>query len=117
MFFRDGKPFFHVYVMLVNERVYPTRSAEADPLWWRIDRLPWDEMWPDDHLWLPCLLQRQRFWVWCDFDASDESSKCWPIREAHLCLGAWVSKGGFPEDGRLALRRHGTARVEKERSS
>ena len=39
----------------------PRETAEAAPLWVSIDRIPYDEMWEDDRLWLPLLLAGRRF--------------------------------------------------------
>lgn len=39
----------------------PTETEEAVPLWTPIDRIPYEEMWVDDALWLPLLLARRRF--------------------------------------------------------
>ncbi len=36
-------------------------TAEAVPLWTKLDRIPYHEMWADDVLWLPLLLQGKRF--------------------------------------------------------
>ncbi len=36
-------------------------TDEAVPLWTPIDRIPFDEMWADDRLWLPRLLDGARF--------------------------------------------------------
>ena len=35
----------------------PTETDEAIPLWTPIDALPYDEMWEDDPLWLPQILE------------------------------------------------------------
>ncbi|MBT3869150.1 MAG: hypothetical protein HOF19_14665, partial [Gammaproteobacteria bacterium] len=32
---------------------------EAIPLWFKLDELPFDEMWDDDRLWLPQILSGQ----------------------------------------------------------
>jgi 8-oxo-dGTP diphosphatase len=36
-------------------------TEEAVPLWTPLDSLPWDEMWADDRLWVPLLLEGRRF--------------------------------------------------------
>lgn len=44
-------------------------TAEAVPLWTDIDAIPYEEMWEDDRMWLPLLLQGQPFsarWVFDD---------------------------------------------------
>jgi 8-oxo-dGTP diphosphatase len=39
----------------------PHETDEAIPLWTRIERIPYDEMWADDRLWVPILLAGKRF--------------------------------------------------------
>ncbi len=39
----------------------PQETDEAIPLWYPVDKMPYDEMWEDDHLWLPELLAGKRF--------------------------------------------------------
>ncbi len=39
----------------------PRETAEAVPLWFPVDALPYDEMWEDDRHWLPLLLAGKRF--------------------------------------------------------
>jgi len=43
-------------------------TAEATPLWFRLDAIPYDEMWADDRHWLPHMLAGQRFQAWFEFD-------------------------------------------------
>lgn len=38
----------------------PARTAEADPFWCRTDKIPYDEMWENDHIWLPRVLLGER---------------------------------------------------------
>ncbi len=39
----------------------PTETAEALPLWHPVHALPFDEMWQDDAVWLPWLIEDRRF--------------------------------------------------------
>lgn len=39
----------------------PRETDEAVPLWVATDRIPYEEMWEDDRLWLPLLLDGRRF--------------------------------------------------------
>jgi 8-oxo-dGTP diphosphatase len=39
----------------------PQETAEAIPLWVPLDAIPYDKMWADDRLWIPLLVERQRF--------------------------------------------------------
>jgi 8-oxo-dGTP diphosphatase len=36
-------------------------TEEAVPLWTEVDRIPYEDMWEDDRIWLPLLLERVRF--------------------------------------------------------
>lgn len=46
----------------------PQETAEAIPLWTAIDAIPYDEMWADDRLWVPAMLDRRPFRGWFIFD-------------------------------------------------
>jgi len=50
----------HVFVADGYDGV-PQETDEAIPLWYHVDKLPYDEMWEDDSLWVPLLLERRRF--------------------------------------------------------
>lgn len=39
----------------------PTETAEADPRWFPVDDLPFEEMWPTDREWLPAVLAGDTF--------------------------------------------------------
>lgn len=39
----------------------PCETAEAEPLWTELDAIPYAEMWEDDEIWLPWLLEGRRF--------------------------------------------------------
>ncbi|MDZ7267863.1 MAG: 8-oxo-dGTP diphosphatase [candidate division KSB1 bacterium] len=39
----------------------PQETEEATPLWTPVDRIPYEEMWADDRLWLPEMLAGKRF--------------------------------------------------------
>lgn len=54
--FLDGYS-IHAYVFLARDCIgEPTETDEAIPLWTPVDRIPYDEMWADDRLWVPRLL-------------------------------------------------------------
>ncbi len=47
----------------------PVETEEAVPLWTNIDQIPYEEMWEDDRLWLPMVLEGRSFsarWVFDD---------------------------------------------------
>lgn len=59
--FADGYSLFgHVFTAsdFVGE---PKETDEAAPLWFPIDGIPYREMWADDILWMPRMLQGQGF--------------------------------------------------------
>ena len=49
----------------------PAETEEAIPLWTPVDRIPYGEMWADDRIWLPWLLDRRRFRGWMLFEDDD----------------------------------------------
>lgn len=59
--FVDGYA-IHVHVFraggLIGE---PTETDEATPIWADIDAIPYDEMWEDDRIWIPHLLEGRPF--------------------------------------------------------
>ncbi len=61
--FVDGYS-LHVYVYRAeNFTGTPTETDEAAPLWFPVDAIPYDEMWVDDQIWLPLVLQRKKFFA------------------------------------------------------
>jgi 8-oxo-dGTP diphosphatase len=59
--FVDGYS-IHVHVFAAEGyEGLPTETEEATPIWAPINAIPYKEMWEDDYLWLPLVLQRQRF--------------------------------------------------------
>lgn len=60
----------------------PSETAEAAPLWTRVDELPYDEMWQDDRLWLPLALTGRRFSARYVFDGDhmlDHELATWEV--------------------------------------
>ena len=53
----------------------PVETAEAIPLWFATDAIPYDEMWADDRHWLPRMLAGERFEAWFKFDGDRMLSK------------------------------------------
>lgn len=59
--FVDGYS-IHVWVFRAEgHRGQVIETDEAVPLWFPLDAIPYDEMWADDRVWLPLLLERRRF--------------------------------------------------------
>jgi 8-oxo-dGTP diphosphatase len=46
----------------------PTETDEATPHWFAETAIPYGEMWADDRLWIPLLLERRGFDAWFVFD-------------------------------------------------
>jgi 8-oxo-dGTP diphosphatase len=59
--FVDGYS-IHAVVFLARDCAgKPRETAEAVPLWVPLDRIPYEQMWADDALWLPLLLGGRHF--------------------------------------------------------
>lgn len=59
--FVDGYS-IHVWVYRADDcQGTPQETDEAIPLWTPVDRIPFDEMWADDVVWLPQMLQGKHF--------------------------------------------------------
>lgn len=39
----------------------PRETEEMRPQWFIVDEIPFDDMWPDDRIWLPAFLKGQKF--------------------------------------------------------
>ncbi|MDH3940622.1 MAG: 8-oxo-dGTP diphosphatase [Xanthomonadales bacterium] len=66
--FVDGYS-IHVWVYRTRDFVgVPTETREAEPLWTRLDRIPFEQMWEDDKHWLPMLVRGERFQTRWIFD-------------------------------------------------
>ena len=67
--FVDGLS-LHVHVFKAAAfRGRPFETAEAAPLWFGVDEIPYEEMWEDDRYWLPLVLEERRFfgrWLFDD---------------------------------------------------
>jgi len=59
--FTDGYSLSCTVFLITQFTGEPTATAEADPLWFSISNLPFDEMWADDRLWLRQALDGKRF--------------------------------------------------------
>lgn len=66
--FTDG---YSIHVHIYSATDYegsPTETDEAIPLWFPLNDIPYHEMWADDEIWLPLLLQGKFFSGRCLFD-------------------------------------------------
>jgi len=59
--FVDGYS-IHVHVFKAGDyEGEPTETDEASPIWSELDAIPYKEMWEDDKLWVPLVLDGTRF--------------------------------------------------------
>ena len=59
--FVDGYS-IHVHVFWAGDfEGEPTETDEAIPIWVPVDAIPYEEMWEDDYLWVPLVLDDTRF--------------------------------------------------------
>ncbi len=59
--FTDGYSIHvHTYVAYDYEGT-PTETDEAIPVWFDLDKIPYEEMWEDDIIWLPELIRGKKF--------------------------------------------------------
>jgi 8-oxo-dGTP diphosphatase len=66
--FLDGYK-LHVAVFAAADCVGELRETdEATPIWTKIDKIPYHDMWQDDAYWLPLLLKRKAFRGYFVFD-------------------------------------------------
>ena len=56
----DTEHYCHIYVTTEWDGE-PAESEEMRPRWFAESKIPYDQMWPDDKLWLPLLLAGKRF--------------------------------------------------------
>ncbi|MFB6209903.1 MAG: 8-oxo-dGTP diphosphatase [Halobacteriales archaeon] len=67
------EPFMFVHVYRTDSFTGPARETpEADPTWFAIESIPYDEMWEDDRYWLPLLFDGEQFKGTFRFDAEGE---------------------------------------------
>ncbi|XP_056870956.1 oxidized purine nucleoside triphosphate hydrolase isoform X1 [Takifugu flavidus] len=49
----------------------PTESEEMKPQWFECHQIPFSQMWPDDILWFPLMLQKKKFLGYFKFQGHD----------------------------------------------
>ncbi len=60
--FDDEKGKWEVYVYKANNfEGEPKETKECKPIWFEIDKIPYDKMWPDDKYWLPLVFKNKKF--------------------------------------------------------
>lgn len=50
-------------------------TEEAEPVWIDLDKIPYKEMWPDDAIWMPLMLQGKKFMGKFYFDETGKDLK------------------------------------------
>lgn len=66
----DDMPRIHAHVFVASDyRGTPTETDEASPLWFPFESVPYEEMWQDDCLWLPQVLEGRSITGWFTFVA------------------------------------------------
>lgn len=58
---------FHLYIASEWENT-PSESEEMCPTWFLIDKIPYDQMFPDDQYWLPLVLDGKKIKAFFEFD-------------------------------------------------
>ena len=66
--FRDGYSLFCTVFTSCKYSGVMKNTPEADPFWCCVDRIPYQEMWEDDVLWVPRLLEGKEFHGFFVFD-------------------------------------------------
>lgn len=66
--FLDGYGLFCSVFVASRFHGRPVETEEAAPVWFDLQRLPLDEMWEDDRLWLPRMLDGESFSGFFVFD-------------------------------------------------
>lgn len=60
--FQDNPEILEVHIFHTKDfSGTPDETSEMKPQWFAIDCIPYDEMWPDDKLWLPLFLVGEKF--------------------------------------------------------
>lgn len=49
----------------------PTETEEMSPQWYSEDSVPFQQMWPDDHMWYPLMFQNKTFEAYFHFQGID----------------------------------------------
>lgn len=61
-FGQENEADWHVHVFVTDEFDGIEKETEvAVPKWFKIDRIPYGEMWPDDVIWMPLMIAGKKF--------------------------------------------------------
>jgi len=68
-FHAEDMPRIHGFVYTATDyEGTPTETDEAIPLWFDIEKIPFEEMWEDDVLWLPHVIAGKTVKAWFTFE-------------------------------------------------
>ncbi len=72
----------HVHLFVTRDWNGEIReSPEMKPIWFPIDRIPFDRMWDDDRHWLPRVLSGKRIRAEFSFAEDNETVASWSLEE------------------------------------
>jgi 8-oxo-dGTP diphosphatase len=75
---------WHVHVFVADDfDGIEKETDEAAPKWFRLDGIPYHEMWPDDRIWMPMMLSGKKFNGDFYFDRDAKELISHEIREVH----------------------------------
>jgi 8-oxo-dGTP diphosphatase len=77
---REWEQVVHVYAAYRWQGT-PAESEEMVPSWFRVDEIPYDEMWDDDRYWLPHILAGKRVRATFTYRADNETVEHFEIKE------------------------------------
>jgi 8-oxo-dGTP diphosphatase len=77
---REWEQVVHVYAAHTWQGA-PVESEEMAPAWFRVDEIPYDEMWDDDRFWLPHILAGKRVRATFTYKADNETVEHFEIVE------------------------------------
>ncbi|MFA9262426.1 MAG: 8-oxo-dGTP diphosphatase [Undibacterium sp.] len=61
-FVREPDEVLEVHVFRIDAYTgEPRETEEMKPAWFPVDAIPYDDMWPDDRLWIPTFLAGKKF--------------------------------------------------------
>ncbi|MFA7286518.1 MAG: 8-oxo-dGTP diphosphatase [Patescibacteria group bacterium] len=67
--YKDWNERIFIYIFTVTATTgEPIETEEMTPAWFPLTAIPYPQMWPDDHFWLPLLLVGQEFHVRCTYE-------------------------------------------------
>ncbi|MBD3269899.1 NUDIX domain-containing protein [Candidatus Peregrinibacteria bacterium] len=61
----------HVFIVEKWKNI-PVETEEMAPKWFKIDKIPFSSMWPDDKYWLPHVLKNKFVRGFFEFDKNDQ---------------------------------------------